>query len=73
MSINVSVIYNTYLLFLVVRWPGSVHGSVIFSNSYCRAQFETGIFSESGILLGDGGCALKSYLMTPLLNQITRG
>lgn len=58
---------------LIIRWPGSVHNSTIFSNSYCWAQFETGISSESDILLGDGGYALKPYLITPLLNPITQG
>lgn len=75
MSINVQAICDANLLLtdLVVRWPGSVHDSTIFSNSYCRAQFETGMFSSSDILLGDGGYALKSFLMTPLLNPITQG
>lgn len=64
---------NPLLTYLVVRWPRYVHDSTIFSNSYYRAQFETGIFSESNILLGNCGYALKLYLMTPLLNLITQG
>jgi len=56
---------------LVARWQGSVHDTTIFNNSRIRALFEAGTFGD-GLLLGDGGYPVRSYLMTPLRNPRTR-
>lgn len=71
--INVQAIINKNLEFtdIVARWPGSVHDSTIFNNSRIRALFEAGTFGD-GILLGDSGYPLRSYLITPLLNPRSR-
>lgn len=52
------------------RWPGSVHDSTIFDNSFIRAKFENNEFGKT-FLLGDGGYPCRSYLLTPLLNPRT--
>ncbi|XP_046733788.1 putative nuclease HARBI1 [Diprion similis] len=72
-SINVQAICNANLelIDLVARWQESVHDSTIFNNSRTRALFEAGTFDDA-IILGDGGYALRSYLMTPLQNPRTR-
>lgn len=54
---------------IVARWPGSVHDSRIFQNSRLCARLENNEYD--GILLGDSGYALKSYLLTPLPNPQT--
>ncbi|KAJ8967359.1 hypothetical protein NQ314_002945 [Rhamnusium bicolor] len=56
---------------IVCRWPGSTHDSTIFNNSRVRAQMENGEFGDDSLLLGDGGYAVKRYLITPLRNPIT--
>ena len=70
-SINVQLVCNTnsYITDVVARWPGSVHDSNIFDNSHMRAVFENG--QVEGYLVGDGGYACRSYMMTPLINPIT--
>lgn len=70
---NVQAICNKDLEFIdiVARWPGSAHDSTIFNNSRIRALFEAGTFGD-GILIGDSGYPLRSYIMTPLLNPRTR-
>ncbi|CAI6359270.1 unnamed protein product [Macrosiphum euphorbiae] len=52
---------------IVARWPGSSHDSTIFFNSSIEAN-EFG----NGLIVGDGGYAVKNYLLTPLLNPLTR-
>lgn len=55
---------------IVARYPGSSHDSFIFTNSRLCERFENGEFGN-GMLLGDGGYALKTYLMTPLRDPST--
>ena len=70
-SINVQLIcdQNNYITDVVARWPGSVHDSTIFDNSHVRAKMEAG--NLNGYLVGDGGYACRSYLITPLLTPTT--
>lgn len=56
---------------IVCRWPGSSHDSTIFNNSRVRARIENGDFGNDSVLLGDGGYAVKNYLITPLRNPNT--
>ncbi|XP_033222846.1 putative nuclease HARBI1 [Belonocnema kinseyi] len=44
------------------------HDSSIFQNSRLRARLEAGTVGD-GIILADGGCALKLYLITSLQNH----
>lgn len=71
-SFNVQVIcdHNLNIQDIVCRWPGSTHDSTIFNNSRIRARFENGEFGDS-LLLGDGGYAVRNYLITPLRNPVT--
>jgi len=70
-SINVQLVcdHSGYISDVVARWPGSVHDSTIFDNSFLRAQLETG--AAHGYLVGDGGYACRRYLLTPLTNPTT--
>lgn len=70
-SINVQLICDTtnYITDVVARWPGSVHDSTIFDHSHVRALFETGRYS--GYLVGDGGYASRTYMLTPLGHPAT--
>jgi len=61
---------NLEIIDIVARWPGSAHDSTIFNNSRLRGTFEQEAY-EDGLLLGDSGYPIKSYLMTPLLNPRT--
>lgn len=72
-SINVQVVCNADLkiIDIVARWYGSTHDTTIFNNSRLRASFEAGKFNN-GLLLGDAGYPVKSYLMTPLDNPESR-
>lgn len=56
---------------IVARWPGSSHDSTIFFNSLIFRRLEAKEFGN-GLIVGDGGYGVKNYLMTPLLNPITR-
>ena len=70
-SINVQCVSDTNLKFMdaVVRWPGSTHDSRILDNSNVNYRFDNGLIP--GLLLGDAGYALKTWLMTPLSNPQT--
>ncbi|XP_061188486.1 putative nuclease HARBI1 [Saccostrea echinata] len=67
-SLNVQMICGPKFLItnVVAKWPGSVHDSRIFRESAICREFENGHIQ--GLLLGDSGYALKTYLMTPYLN-----
>ena len=71
-SINVQVVCDdqAQITSIVARWPGSTHDSRIFDNSHLCAVLEGG--EIGGYLVGDGGYACRSYLMTPLLNPQTQ-
>lgn len=56
---------------IVARWPGLSHNSTIFFNSSIYLRLETKE-SGNGLIVGDGGCGVKSYALTPLLNPIIR-
>lgn len=68
-SINVQLVCdaNYRILNVVARWPGSTHDSRILQNSLLGMQYENGDLHR-GILLGDSGYALRSWLMTPILH-----
>jgi len=70
-SINVqlSCDSNNYITDVVARWPGSVHDSTIFDNSSLRALLENN--PVDGYLVGDGGYASRSYMLTPVFNATT--
>lgn len=72
-SINVQTISDDQLLIqdIVARWPGSSHDSTIFFNSSIYRRFEAKEFGN-GLIVGDSGYGVKSYLLTPLSNPITR-
>ena len=72
LSINVQAVCDARLVFtnIVARWPGSVHDATILNHSLLCAQLESGALGD-GVLLGDGGYACKSYLLTPLLRPTT--
>lgn len=55
----------------MARWQGSAHDSRIFNESRVKERLEGGEFGRF-ILLGDGGYAVKKYLLTPLRNPETR-
>jgi hypothetical protein len=70
-SVNVQLVcdHGCYITDVVARWPGSVHDSTIFDSSHVRAILETR--PADGYLVGDGGYACRSYLLTPLSNPGT--
>lgn len=71
-SINVQIVSGPRceILDIVARWPGSVHDSRIFSNSYVNIMYEQK--KLPGHLLGDGGYPLLEYLFTPVRNPQNR-
>ncbi|XP_053604215.1 putative nuclease HARBI1 [Plodia interpunctella] len=74
MSINMQTISTAKLLItdVVARWPGSTHDSTIYQNSQRYTKFEHGDY-RGNYLLGDSGYPLKSHLLTPYLNPVSRG
>lgn len=70
-SINTQVVgsYDLRIQNIVARWGGSNHDSHIFSNSLLKTRMERGEFYP-GILLGDGGYKLETYLLTPFRNPV---
>lgn len=71
-SINVQTISDDELMirYIVARWPGSSHDSTIFYNSSICRRLEAREF-RNGLIVGDGGYAVKNYLRTPVLNPDT--
>lgn len=55
---------------IVERWPGSTHDSFIFDNSSIKNRMEREEFYP-GVLLGDAGYKLETYLLTPFRNPQT--
>lgn len=53
------------------KWPGSVHDARILRCSPLFAAFEGNQPPLDGIILGDSGYMVRSWLMTPLLNPRT--
>lgn len=72
-SMHVQVVSDAHLRNsdIVCRWLGSTHDVTIFNNSRICARFELGEFDNS-LLLGDSGYIIKPFLLTPVLNQVTR-
>ena len=56
---------------VVARWPGSCKDSFILRRSNIYQSFERSAFANA-ILLGDSGYPLKTWLMTPLLQETSR-
>lgn len=71
-SINAQVIgsHDLKIQNVVARWPGSSHDSYIFNNSLIKTKMERGEHYP-GVLLGDGGYKLETYLLTPFRNPET--
>lgn len=70
-SLNVQTISDPWLRIIdvVARWPGSCHDRTIFSNSAIQARLERGEFGD-GLIVGDSGYTLSSYMITPLRNPV---
>lgn len=70
-ALNVQGICDSDLCFtnLIVRWYGSAHDARIFDNSLVKERIMSG--TAPGILLGDAGYPLESYLMVPLRDPMT--
>ncbi|KAG5864224.1 hypothetical protein JTB14_035283 [Gonioctena quinquepunctata] len=73
-SLNTQVICDASLKLqdVVARWPGSAHDNTIFRNSRVCHKFEQQTFPNC-VLLGDSGYAQKNYLLTPVVDPLTRG
>ncbi len=71
-SLNVQVACNEKWEFINVyaHWPGSCHDSFILKQSKLWNVFENG--SQKGVLLGDSGYPLRSWLMLPYINPSNR-
>nr|XP_054770416.1 putative nuclease HARBI1 [Lytechinus pictus] len=70
-SINVQLACNTkfQIINVVARWPGSTHDSRVLQNSRLYRKYNNG--ELKGIILGDSGYPLMTWLMTPILNPQT--
>lgn len=68
------VICDAELLFIdvIAKWPGSVHDARILRESALFEAFEQNPKPIQGLLLGDSGYMLRDWLITPLLNPLTR-
>lgn len=71
-SINVQVVCDSQLQVrnIVARWYGSAHDSRIFINSRLGMDLQNGMYGND-VLVGDGGYAVNSFMMTPLRNPQT--
>lgn len=54
---------------IVATWPGATHDARIFENSRLYTQLENGHYNGRH-LLGDSGYALRTFLLTPVLNPV---
>ncbi|XP_054755070.2 putative nuclease HARBI1 [Lytechinus pictus] len=72
-SINVQLTCNARyeITSISARWPGSTHDSRICRTSVIAQAFREGALN--GLLLGDSGYGLQSWLMTPVPLPRTRG
>ncbi|XP_063955828.1 putative nuclease HARBI1 [Lytechinus pictus] len=72
-SINVQLTCNALyeITSISARWPGSTHDSRICRTSVIAQAFREGALN--GLLLGDSGYGLQSWLMTPVPLPRTRG
>ncbi|XP_072166404.1 putative nuclease HARBI1 [Diadema setosum] len=70
-SINVQIVcdWKYKITNVVARWPGSTHDSRILRNSVLERRFREG--ELEGILVGDSGYRLQTWLMTPLRDPQT--
>ena len=62
---------NGKFLDIVSKWPGSTHDAFMWSNCSLKDMFEQKEIGE-GWLLGDSGYPCRPYLMTPVMNPMTR-
>lgn len=71
-SINVQATCDIGIIFLIIvaRWPAAAHDFTIFRNSRLCARLEAGEFKDA-VILGDGGYALKNYIITLLNDPVT--
>jgi hypothetical protein len=53
---------------VVARWHGSVHDTRVLRNSPLFTAFEGNQPPLDGILLGDSGYMIRTWLMTPIMN-----
>lgn len=56
----------------MAKWPGSVHDAKMLRNSAIFPAFESPRPPLDGVILGDSGYMLRTWLMTPVTNPITR-
>ena len=66
-SINVQAVCDSdaFITNIEARWLRSTHDSRNFENSKIADKFRNG--APEGIVVGDGGCACRAYLITPVL------
>lgn len=72
-SINVQTVSGADLKAydVVARWPGSTHDSYIFNQSSLKTRLEANEFGD-GMIVGDGGYAIATYMMTPYRTPTTQ-
>lgn len=59
---------TSYFTSFLPRWPGSVHDARILRNSPLFDAFESPNPPLDGVILGDSGYMLRTWLMTPIRN-----
>ena len=57
---------------VIAKWPGSVHDARILRQSPLFDDFEANRPPLDGIILGDSGYMVRPWLMTPVLQPVTR-
>ena len=70
-SINVQLMCDSHykITNVVARWAGNTHDQRILTNSAVGQKFERG--EIDGLLLGDAGYQLQSWVMTPFSTPST--